>query len=130
MAINQSVTKAICKSINCTIPHNYNIQDLAQIYKKRLNYWNPNNKITPTSATINQWVSNNNIPLVLDHFFSILLLNKYIQTKIDTTFQKKTGDWKKIGLFLAAILIPLNAIILLIIFRKYLNHVNQMVHNA
>lgn len=106
------------------------MQDMIQIYKKRLNYWNPNNKITPTSATINQWLKNNNIPVILDVFPSIIALYQYTQTKIDTSFQLKTNRWKKIGLLLALILMPLNAMILLFILRKYINYVIQMVYKA
>lgn len=106
------------------------MQDLIQIYKKRFNYWNPNNKITATSTTINQWLINNNIPNILEQFPNILTLSQYIQSKIDLYFQSEVNKWKKIGLLLAVILMPLNATILLIILRKYLNHVNQMVHTA
>ena len=72
----------------------------------------------------------NNISAVLDQTSLVLALNLLIQDTIDGKFYSELKSWKVVGMWLAVILMPLNAVCLLVILRKYLNRVNEMVLSA
>ena len=67
---------------------------------------------------------------MLDQTSLVLALNLLIQDTIDGKFYSELKSWKVVGMWMAVILMPLNAVCLLVILRKYLNRVNEMVLSA
>jgi hypothetical protein len=131
-SITNVTTSPLCSLVSCSIQPSspQSLQDIAQTFRQRFDYWNPSNLVTPTATTINRWLSDNSIAAILEETVQVLQLVQTVQGQVGSAFASYTGWEWEMGVWLIVVLIPVNVLALGLILRRYLNVVNKMVHTA